>query len=235
MTKINDTPTTIEHVKISQIVRYPDFQVRNSIKPANVKRYADLLKAGVKLAPVVLARCDGMLLLVDGWHRLAAMDQLEQSYTEAMIVDCSKQRAQWLAAEANLKHGVQLKTSEYRNVFKAYVSTRQHIVGKSRIKSYRDIGIEIGKPHTTIRNWMLKDFPEIAKRMGAEEPVGSGGLRAATAPQIEPATECLKSLNTLFQSSTDPEYRGTVILAVREMLSDMEASGGWRAPPPPTF
>ena len=226
---------TIEQVKISQIVRDPSFQVRNSIKPSNVKRYADLLKSGVKLSTITLARCDGMLLLVDGWHRLAAMEQIGKSYTDATVIECNRHQAQWMAAKANLTHGVQLKPNEYRNVFNAYVTAQQHLKGRAGLKSYREIGVEIGRAYTTIRNWMLLDFPEIAAKMSGGDLVGEGGLRPIRVPSADPARQYLTQLNNLFQSSLDPAFRGEIVGAMREALKDMEKSGGWHEPPAPIF
>ena len=229
------TSSTIERVKISQIVRDPSFQVRNSIKPTNVKRYADLMKSGVTLVAITLARCDGVLLLIDGWHRLAAMEQVGQSYTDATIIECNRQQAQWMAAKANLTHGVQLRPNEYRNVFKAYVTARQHLKGRGRLKSYREIGVEIGRAYTTIRNWMIEDFPKIAAQMSGTELIGEGGLREIERPNADPARENLRQLTSLFQSSADPVFRGEIIEAVRLALADMEASGGWQEKVPPAF
>ncbi len=235
MKKGTEGATTFENVKINQIVREASFQVRNRIDPATVKRYADLMKAGTTLAPIKLARVDGMLLLVDGWHRLQAHESLGRGWTHAEIVESNRQNAQWLAASANLAHGLQLKPSEYRNVFCAYMTTRQHVYGRGRMQSYREIGVALGRPHTTIRNWMLKDFPEIASKMGSDEQPETGGLRTEITPEVPKAEEYLSLLIQLFQSSADPEFRGSVIGLARETLADMEASGGWNEPPPVPF
>jgi uncharacterized ParB-like nuclease family protein len=225
----------IAPIKLSQLVKEVSFQVRNKVNTATVKRYADLMKAGVNLSPIRVARVDGMLMLVDGWHRVAAHEQLGKETALAEIVECNRQQAQWMAAKANLTHGLQLKNAEYRNVFRAYISTRQHLKGRGGHKSYREIGVEIGKPYTTIRNWMLKDFPEIAARMAGDDLVGEGGLQPVEGPSIDPARDHLTRLIGVFQSSADPVFRGEIIGAVRETLADMEASGGWHEPPPPQF
>lgn len=141
-----------------------------------------------------------------------------------------------MAASANLEHGLQLKSDELRNVFKAYVSSRQHLRGKGYSKSYREIGVELGKVHTTIRNWMQKDFPDIAARMsGNEDFAGPGGLQEVAVPDLSATDQHIALLREVFQSSSDPTFRGTVIGAVRETLADMEASGGWNEPLKPDF
>ena len=223
-----------EPVKLSQIIKDVNFQVRNAINQATVKRYADMMKAGKKLAPIKLASVDGSLMLVDGWHRVAAHESLGLETAQAEIVVCSFKEAQWLAASANLEHGLPLKISEMRNVFRAYIETGRHITGK-KMQSYREIGTILGKPHTTIRNWMLEDFPDVAEKMGGGEATETGGLRDIDVPDRSEADEYLSALADLFQSSSDPDFRGTIIGAVRETLADMETSGRWNEPEKPEF
>lgn len=234
--KIDAEMFSIESVKIALITKDAKLQVRNKLNASAVKRYANLMKAGTKLDPIRIARVDDMLLLVDGWHRLAAHDELRRTFVDAEVISATRHQAVWMAASANLEHGLQLKSAELRNVFRAYISSRQHSQGKGRIKSYREIGVDLGKGHTTIRNWMQKDFPEIAVRMsGNGEVAGVGGLQEIAAPNLSATDQHMALVREVFQSSSDPTFRGNVIGAIRETLADMEASGGWTEPSKPEF
>jgi hypothetical protein len=82
-----------------------------------------------------------------------------------------------MAASENMSHGLPLRKSELHHVFRAYVSSRQHLK-KRGIKSYREMAKDLpGVSHNTIRNWMQKDFPKIAARMGGPDAEYPGGLR----------------------------------------------------------
>jgi hypothetical protein len=223
-------------VKLSLITKDVALQVRNAIHSGAVKRYAELIRNGKVLRPIKLASVDDVLFLVDGWHRLEAMESLGQEFADAEVIQANRQEAIWLAATANLEHGVQLKQSEFRNVFRAYIKSRQHLKGHRKVKSYREIGEELGKPHTTIRNWMLADYPEIAARMaGNEDFVGEGGLQAVPKQSPNEALQHLGMVREAFRQSSDPDYRGALISSLRVALTDMEASGGWTLPLEPEF
>lgn len=59
-------------VQIADIVRDARLQCRVEVQQETVRAYAELLKDGTELPPVSLLRVDEQLLLVDGWHRVAA-------------------------------------------------------------------------------------------------------------------------------------------------------------------
>lgn len=225
-----------EHVKITLIAKDASFQVRNKVSLPIVERYAKSMKAGTEFDPIKLANVEGMLILVDGWHRLAAIERLGGTHVYAEVKPANRQQAIWMAASANLQHGVPLKSSELRNVFRAYVTSRQHLQGKGQLRSYREIGAELGKGHTTIRNWMKKDFANVAARMAGNDCMdGLGGIREIALPDLSASERHIASLLEAFQSSSDPTFRGNVIGAVRATLADMVASGGWTEPEKPEF
>ena len=162
-----------EQLLIDQLVLDRAFQVRNDLNKAAISRYKEAYRLDQVLDPVRVADVDGMLILIDGWHRVTALRQLDKLYVDAEIEPMSRDQALWAASIANANHGVPLSKAEHLNVFKNYIATGRHIKGKRgitgiRYKPYRDMANElpINRSHGTIRNWMIEHYPEIAEAMG---------------------------------------------------------------------
>jgi hypothetical protein len=163
------------------------------------------------MPPLTVARVNGALVLVDGWHRLGALHQIGRWEAEVNVVDATERETYWLAARANLTHGLPLKPRELRKVFRSYVRARQHRDG-DRIKSYREIAEETGGNcgHTTVRNWMFSDFPKIAREMGGKDDVvGNGGdYDVPAGPSFkDTASAALQDALVAFRAVDDP-YTG---------------------------
>jgi ParB-like nuclease domain len=158
------TPTTVQ---IADIVLRKDWQVRAGLNDRVIRDYVTATIHG-RMPPIRLARVNGALMLVDGWHRLAAAKKLERSTIMAIVEDMTEQDARWAAADANTTHGLPLRHAEKRKVFRGYVQTEHH-KEKRRFKSYREIARElhgiVGK--STLQRWMEADFPEVAAKMSS--------------------------------------------------------------------
>jgi len=217
----------VRRVQIKNVIRDQRYQVRAKISQEIVGRYASIYKAGGALPLVQVARVGEALILVDGWHRLAALEWIEATTVEVEVITATEQAALWLAAQANLKHGLPLKSKEIRRAFKAYIKARQHRDGKGGLKSYRDIASDLGnvRSHVTIRAWMIEDFPRIAEQMREENmPQGEGGLKHQD-PEASFRVITLSNLQkarAAFNGVSDPETRGEVIHEVEAMLEEMK-------------
>lgn len=227
-----DVEPEAKQVVISQLVRDKAYQVRNRLDKATIKRYAEVYRSGKPMDPIKVSLVKGMLILVDGWHRVAALELIGRETVEAIITENTEAEALWIAAQANLEHGLALKTAELRSVFKAYIRARQHLKGKNSYKSYREIGLDIGRRHTTIRNWMIKDFPKIARKMGGtDEFKGKGEPEWCSGSDYrEPAIRGLDEVYQTFQAMADPEARGSVISHAEQVIQAMKASSNWTLP-----
>lgn len=157
-------------IKIADIAIRGDWQVRTKIDPTTVRRYQAIYKNEGKLPPIEIAMVDGALRLVDGWHRLQALQLLERDSVEANITEMSMSEARWAAASANLAHGLPLKPKEVRNVFRAYITARRHYRPNGRLKSYREMAGELNGAvsYRTLIRWMEQDHPKIAKEMSMQ-------------------------------------------------------------------
>ncbi len=207
-------------------------QVRAKTDPGTVKRYAQAMRVGAEFPPVEAVELDGVLVLVDGFHRIAAMESIGLTEVSANITPvASLEEARWLAARANLLHGLPLKAGERRGVFRAYMHARQHRRGgqKGALKSYREIAGDIGgASYNTVRNWMLADFPRVFRAMGGQDGAGPGELTEADTPGQRFAKEVHNALDKALAALpgvADPVARGRLLVKVEELAFAIEEAG----------
>jgi hypothetical protein len=236
----SNTPTwTYEWVPIDSIIKHSAWQVRDKLDPRAVKRYQDMTNAGSAPPPIKVGRVNGRLYLLDGWHRMEAGAFKSSSAGEVLaeVADLTQADAMWEAAKANLGHGVQYKPKDLHAVFKAFIKSKKYIKSNGKPMSYREMSPIIGKGHTTIRSWMLKYFPKLARELGG---LDHGNQEATTppAPQLAgehhlAAFEALQTITQRFDLIT-PEARW-VILRRLETLQEKAAELGVKEPPKPDF
>jgi len=218
-------------ITLTQLTVSPEFQIRRKMDPAFVARYENVIKSGGELPPVKVAKVGEIFILVDGFHRVAARERLGEKAIKAEVIETTRTEARWLAASANLQHGLPLKAAEFREVFRAYIKARRHIQGRGRLKTYREIGEEIGKPHTTIRNWMRKDYPEIFKRYAGDENFsGEGGLHemeAAQNPAVETGVAKIAEFCEIYRQVSCAEARRELAEAFAETAREL-IGDGWQ-------
>jgi len=81
------------------------------------------------------------------------------------------EEAKWEAVKANQTHGRPMASRDYREMFRRYILAKNHLSDEGKPKSYRDMATDLGniKAHTTIRNWVQQDFPELYNALKADE------------------------------------------------------------------
>jgi len=100
-------------IKIDEIDFKEELYPRISVNYITVGNYADKMKAGVKFPPIVVGKINGETILVDGYHRLLAIQRLDEEYIKAEIkqygavVDLFED-----AVELNSSHGLPLTSSD---------------------------------------------------------------------------------------------------------------------------
>jgi hypothetical protein len=219
----SSTPDKPKVLRLEQIVLDDRFQFR-PLDRGTVKKYASVYRADIEMPPVKVANLKGALILVDGWHRVAARESLGEQDVEAIEIPASSEKeVRWLAAQANLEHGLPLKPKQYREVFRAYVKARRHRNENGSFKSYREIATELGgaRGHTTIRNWMEQDFPGLFRAMGGRaEPVDF--------PEDDPEPEqtlasvvldALKVAGAALPGVSDPYDLGDIVAELESMTA----------------
>lgn len=176
------TGPEVHTVAFDGIAFRPEFQVRGGLDDENVRRLRNAYTSEQPVPPVSLIRINGengdnsALVLVDGWHRVEALQRNGKHSVEATIEDGTYASAQWAAAEANLRHGLRLKSNELRGVFKAYMESGSYKRSNGSLKSYREMTRDMGglRGHTTIRNWMKRQYPDIAAEIGGNDEATTG-------------------------------------------------------------
>lgn len=214
-----------QRVPIHDILRDDVFQVRMRVEPRVVRQYAEAMQTGAEFPPVTLAHIDGSLYLVDGWHRVAAALTNNQYLILADVFEMTFDEAQWYAAKANTEHGLPLKAKELREVFRAFIDTRQHVQGQ-KLMPYREIAKRIGKPFSTIRNWMKADYPRLFEKYqqmanGAPDDTDFDREAKIMERRLTKAEADIRNVRNTGRT-LDPENLGKLIHTLREILSDLE-------------
>jgi hypothetical protein len=103
--------------------------------------------------------------------------------------------------------------------------------------SYREVAVFIGKPHSTVRTWMMKYFPKVTTKMGGVER----GNREAEPPPVASlheehraaVYEAVQSVSQRFNLLT-PEARWEVVRLL-EKARDDAVQLGLNEPPAADF
>lgn len=169
---------------LASIVELPEMQLRGRGTDAKVvEAYRRALGGGAVFPPITVARVEGAWVLVDGFHRVAALRALHRGDVEAVVLEVAGlEEARWRAAQANMRHGQRLKPRDLHEAFRAYVKAGQHRLGgrrRGRLKSYREMAADLpGVHHTTLRRWLEEDAPATFRALqgGEEKGRAPGGL-----------------------------------------------------------
>lgn len=219
----------IRTVPIRGLVRDPTFQVRDRVDGGTVAKYANVLANGGTMPPIRAALVNSALVVVDGWHRLAAHEMRGITHVEVEVVRATASEAQWMAAAANFTHGLPLRKAEIRTAFKALIRARRHIAGHHRLHSYRELAIMLGGlvRHTTVANWMKQDFPNIARKMADGDP-GTASRQAERDDEqgfINTFNAALATAQANAPAVRDPCSRWAMAEAARALLRAVEEGG----------
>lgn len=230
----HDTPTVpmkTVTVRLDDLVMDPTLQVRRATDRGTVKQYADAMRAGRVFPPIKVANVGGACHLVGGWHRVEAARTAGLKELEAVVIDAPKEALRWLAAEDNMTHGLPLKRSEARAVFRAYVKAKQHRTAKGGFKSSREIASDLHgmRSHATILAWMRKDFPSTYRAMAGGEDLDDRSESDAV-PELDPlapARDLIQQIVARARGVQDPETRGELVSLLEGACEDVKRAGKW--------
>jgi hypothetical protein len=220
-------------VPLAAIIKHKPFQVRKALDKAAVRRYGEMTRAGKIAPPIKVALIRGSHYLLDGWHRMAA-GALTTAGADvlALVASMTDKQAMWEAANANTGHGVPLKAAEIRGLFRAFIRSGQHKKAKGQSMSYREMQAALGKPHTTLRNWVREDFPKLfaslrADDVGNPSPIGcNDGLLSLDQQRIEQAQEAARTIQQIGDVLTTADARGDLVVILETTLRKLRESGG---------
>ncbi len=230
---------THQWVALDSIIKHQPWQVRGKLDQKAINRYADMTAAGSVPPPIRLGRVKGRLYLLDGWHRMEAGALKRSSLGEVWVevADLSQTEAIWEAAQANLGHGVQYSSKDLHAVFKAFIKAKKHIKSNGQLMSYREMSPIIGKPHTTIRAWMLKYFPTVARQYSGDDhgnrDAGPNSVMEIRDEHREVSLQALQAISQRLDLVT-PETRWLIARDL-EALHSRAVALGILQPPPEDF
>jgi hypothetical protein len=222
-----------QFIPLESIIKHKPFQMRKALDAAAVRRCVEMTAAG-RVAPLIeVARIGSAHYLLSGWHRMeaGALTMTADDRVLVRIAAMTSNQALWIAAKANEDHGVQLKASDRRRFFSAFIKSGQHKLPKGGLMTYREMGIAVAKPHTTIRNWVKQDFPRLFRTLQAE---GTGNLSPGMPPsgrvsldeeRISQAHEAARTLQQIGDVLTTAEARGDLMRILQETLASLQGSG----------
>jgi hypothetical protein len=207
---------------LHDVRRDPLFQVRERLVPDNLRKLRSAYLSGKRITPILVAFVDGEELpfVIDGHHRYAVQEHIGVEVIEVLAMGSSKREARWAAARANLEHGQPLKTRELRPVFRAYISSRQHILRDGASQSYAEIGEAIGVRKNTIWHWMKRDFPAIFQKMSRDD-MPSGEREKPT--HVPPVVDRMATFNDHLRAIRD-EFEATSAEDQHEVLRMIDAA-----------
>ncbi|MCW5684263.1 MAG: ParB/RepB/Spo0J family partition protein [Pseudolabrys sp.] len=220
-------------VRLHDLVLDDAFQIRPELDETTARRYADAMRSGVTFPPVTVATINRAPVLVDGWHRVRATQLVGLDELPARLISAEPNELLWLAAAANMAHGLPLSRSAGREIFRAYVRAGRYRNPKGRPKSSREIAADLQgtRSHQTIINWMRQDFPEVFQEMrGEESPTPRRAATEALSPEETMAQTALDHLNAArraMQGVSDPVRRGELIDEAERIVAEMRVSGPW--------
>lgn len=157
-----DRTALAQSAPAEQVLRLPisgltfdsTIQVRAGVSKAVVRSYAEVLRNGGQMPPIVVYRdADDTLWVADGWHRCEAYKLLGWDEIDAEVRAGSREDAREYAEEANLTHGQPLSAKEKFGVFAQRI-LRGHVWVEGDSNSA--IGRVLGVSAKTITNWRAR-------------------------------------------------------------------------------
>lgn len=225
-------------VKLTDIIIDEDLtQVREKTRSNTIKDYATQMQNGTTFPPLKVGRLNHSLYLIDGFHRVKALQEL--GITEAsVIIDPihSLAEARWRAYEENGKNGLPLTAKEKQKALERYIEAGMHIREDKTFKSFGEITREVGlMTKQTVINNIRRRYPEIAKKIiddnGLQKPPAGIALDFSTKNNwkdhsVTAEQEAVRKVRTvgLMASSLKPEGVKAVIEGLQVTL-DMLKEG----------
>lgn len=225
-------------IKLKDIIIDEDLtQVREKTCSNTIKDYATQMQNGTSFPPLKVGRLNHSLYLIDGFHRVKALQELGITEASAYIEPIhSIDEARWRACEENMKNGLPLTAKEKQKALERYIEAEMHIREDKTFKSFGEITREVGlMTKQTVINNIKRRYPKIAKRIiddnGLQKPPAGIVLDFSTKNNWEDHSvtaeqEAVRKVRTvgLMASSLTPEGVKAVIEGLQVTL-DMLKEG----------
>jgi hypothetical protein len=107
---------TSQLLKIKDILVDQIYQSREKINPSTVNEYAEAITAGATFPAVIVFQCQQQLILVEGFHRIAAYQKIGALEVEAEVHIGSTRDALLRSLASNATHGLPRSNDDKRKV-----------------------------------------------------------------------------------------------------------------------
>ncbi|MES0129417.1 ParB N-terminal domain-containing protein [Mesorhizobium sp. M0029] len=222
-------------IRLDGLVMDPATQIRQETSTVTVHQYRDAMRAGVVFPPITVAPVDPQdpdkgFVLIDGWHRVTAVQALGGATIDAVVaVGAKPNEYRWIAAQNNRSHGLRLTSADKREVFKAYVQAGRHRMENRgrRVKSAREMSRDLQGivSDRSIPGWMLKHFPKVYRAMragGLEENPGSDfGRKDRDVIHAGLATTALVQFKAAFTAIRSKEQQHALLVEITRACEDV--------------
>lgn len=220
-------------LRLDALVLDPALQARNRLHDTTVNTYARNYLEGVVFPPIKVALVDGLPVVVDGWHRVAARKALGEWSIAAEVVKATRAEAMLMAMLANLTHGLPLKKGERiaaaKRALGAYISARMHLKRPGEARSLREIAEALGGQvsHNTVRKWLWKHHRKTAERYWSHDPfpinvAGNTGPRLNAVSAVNTCANSIENALAAFQGVGGDEAKAALITMMEDALAKMK-------------
>lgn len=134
----------IEYIEIVKLDKMAGTQHR-MLNDEVVLKYAELIKEGEEFPEIQVVDVEGRLVVVDGFHRIAAYEENDMDMISADIIPGTMKDAIWLSLGTN-RHGMPATANEIERKVRIALKDKAWC-----IKSSREIGKHIGCSHEYVR------------------------------------------------------------------------------------
>jgi hypothetical protein len=170
--KTNEDTQRIKEVPLAKITLDKALQPRISLTAEAVSEYAEAMQEGAKMPPCVVMWDGSTYWLCDGFHRVTAATRLKWKTIECEVNEGTKEDAMWLAAAANLKHGVRRSNADKQRAVQMALLCKPEA-------SLRDIAT-----HCFVSQEMVRGWKQRAERIDALTDEVAKAVDAAIADEI---------------------------------------------------
>jgi len=187
-------------VKLETIIRDPEIQIRSVVRANAIAKYAESFD---RLPPIVLFRTKEGLLLCDGFHRLAAAEQLGKDKINAQVIEGTRSEAIEHAIICNSKHGEPLTLEERDEAIRRLKAIHPGW-------SLRKIADHVGVSHIAVKR--VLDVEQVRTATGPAVAVSPSHFREiAGAPR-----DCWKPLvDTVSREKLSVDDTASIVRALR--------------------
>jgi hypothetical protein len=192
------------------------------------------MRKGDEFPPIAVAKVQGRLYVVDGFHRLAAARAAKRTTIAALVAAMTEKEAVITAIHANSTHGLRLTNSDKRRCLELFCGAGHHLRSNGTVKSSRRIAEELFRivSHTKVALFLKE--AQIEPGEAEDDGMFTGGSWRASESlepleekdMIEDAATHLNSLRTLCEQMSDPASIAQVRADLGTLIERLDAELG---------